>query len=53
MMEKGWKWKTIDPELFDKIVMVDNYTVDITLRGPYPYFLETYATSVFIILEHI
>ncbi len=53
MMRHGWTWKNISPKLVETIYAPDNYTVVIVLRKPYAFFLEDYASTVFILPEHI
>ena len=53
LLEKGWSWKNIKPSLIESVEARGNYTVVIKLRRPYPFFLEDYASTVFILPEHI
>jgi ABC-type transport system substrate-binding protein len=53
LAEKHWAWKNIDPRLIRSVSAPDNYTVVIRLSKPYPFFLEDYAATVFILPEHI
>jgi peptide/nickel transport system substrate-binding protein len=48
-----WAWKNIDPKLIQSIEAPDNYTVVIRLSKPYALFLEDYASTIFILPEHI
>ncbi len=52
-LEHGWQWKNIDPSLVREVRALDNYTVEVVLSRPMPLFLEEYATTLFIIPEHI
>ena len=51
--KNGWTWKNIDPSLINTVQAEDDYTVKIKLAKPYPFFLEDYATTIFILPEHI
>ena len=53
LAEHHWAWKNIDPSLIEKVYAKDNYTVVIKLARPYAFFLEDYASTVFILPEHI
>jgi peptide/nickel transport system substrate-binding protein len=53
LAEKHWAWKNVDPRLIREVSAPDNYTVVIRLSKPYPFFLEDYAATVFILPEHI
>ncbi len=52
-LEHGWHWKNIDPKLIRDVRVLDNYTVEIILSRPMPLFLEEYASTIFIIPEHV
>ena len=52
-LRHGWQWKNIDPRLVKEVRALDNYTVEIVLSRPMPLFLEEYASTLFIIPEHI
>ena len=51
--EHHWAWKNIKPSLIKKVYAEDNYTVVIKLAKPYPFFLEDYASTIFILPWHI
>ena len=51
--EHGWTWKNINPSLISTVKAEGNYTVVIRLAKPYAFFLEDYASTVFILPEHI
>ncbi len=53
LMEHHWAWKTLSPSIIKKVYAEDNYTVVIKLAKPYPFFLEDYASTVFILPWHI
>ena len=48
-----WAWKNIDPGLIKNVYAEDNYTVVVKLSRPYAFFLEDYASTVFILPEHV
>ncbi|MDK2464163.1 MAG: ABC transporter substrate-binding protein [Candidatus Korarchaeota archaeon] len=53
LREKGWRWKNVDPSLILGAEAPDDMTLLIRLSRPFPLFLETYASTVFIIPEHV
>ncbi len=52
-IEHGWHWKNIDPRLIRDVRVLDDYTVEVILSKPMPLFLEEYASTLFIIPEHV
>ena len=53
LMRHHWAWKNINPSLIKSVYAPDNYTVVIKLAKPYAFFLQDYASTVFILPEHI
>lgn len=53
LKHKGWTWKNINPSLIKNVTVKDKYTVVVKLSRPYPFFLEDYATTIFILPKHI
>ncbi|MCE4606301.1 MAG: ABC transporter substrate-binding protein [Desulfurococcales archaeon] len=49
----GWTWKNVNPSLIKTIVAINDKTVEIKLSKPYAFFLEDYASTIFIIPKHI
>ncbi|BES82760.1 ABC transporter substrate-binding protein [Pyrodictium abyssi] len=53
MLKHGWHWKNINPDLIEDVEAPDNYTVIIRLKKPYIFFLEDYASTIFILPRHV
>jgi len=49
----GWQWKNFQKGLIEKVYAPNNSTVVFVLKRPYPFFLEEYAATVFIIPKHV
>jgi len=53
LMKHGWHWKNIPKDLIKDVKALDDRTVVVELSRPFPFFVEEYATTVFVLPKHV